>query len=205
MTQSVGIATVYPDLETLFRTYLLVSNLNSRHIITEAEALTFLPQPAPSKRILNIILALNKLHKDGDLSPLQIDEIKKLSIFPIVKTPENEPYDNLTSVDSVKPWLIADKAHFRQHFRGVAPVLAFEPELIFRIRRLLCALGLEDRFLSKLATSVTETQGDVTPSKRLTMEYRERAKHLFRSVPFSWHCTHPLTFRAGLFQTTRTT
>ncbi|KAH6686915.1 hypothetical protein F5X68DRAFT_276173 [Plectosphaerella plurivora] len=181
LTQSVGLAAVHPDLETLFRTHIKISDSTDRHIIKEAEALEYFPQPVPYDRVVRIVLALNKLAKKGEELP--IDQIKKLAIFPIVTTPQDEPYESLTSVDSKKPWLIADRAHLRQHFRDVVPVLAFKPEFIHKIRFLIQKLGLEERFLSKLASSVTEALGDVTPSKKLTMEYRERSKHFFRLIP----------------------
>src|SRR5213083_2110367 len=41
------------------------------------------------------------------------------------------------------------------------PVLAFSTEFILKVKRFLEALDLKDRFLSRLATSITEAYGDV--------------------------------------------
>ena len=125
-------------------------------------------------------------------------------MFPIVSTPENEPYLYLTSVTSKKPWLIADRANFRTQFQLVMPVLAFSVEFVLKIKRFLEALDLKDRFLSDLATSITEAHGDVNLHKELTLRYRARGKYLFRyffrSSLFHWH---PLKHDSGLYRRTK--
>jgi hypothetical protein len=101
-------------------------------------------------------------------------------MFPIATTPENSSYEHLASVSSKKPWLIADRSDFRTQFEHVMPVLAFSAEFILKIKPFLVALALKERFLSDIATSVTEAQGDVEVDEKLTRRYRERSRHLFR-------------------------
>jgi hypothetical protein len=170
---------LYPDLETLFRTHLLVPNAGIDHLIREATAISSFWQPVVP-HIEKLFLALTAHVKIHGLSLAQKERIRELSIFPIVSTPENETYEYLTSVTSKTPWLIADRASFRTQFQHVIPVLAFNTEFILKVKRFLEALDLKDRFLSRLATSITEAHGDVELHKELTQRYQTRSKYLFR-------------------------
>jgi hypothetical protein len=173
---------LYPDLETLFRSHLLVPNAGIEHLIREAAAIPRLAQPVAPPRIEMLFLAFTAHVKARELSYDQKARIQKLEMFPIASTPENESYEYLASVTSKKPWLIANRANFRTHFQLVMPVLAFSAEFIQKIECFLEALGLKDRFLSDLATSITEAHGDVKLHKELTQRYQTRSKYLFRYV-----------------------
>jgi hypothetical protein len=170
---------LYPDLETLFRSHLLVPNAGIEHLIREAAAISRLAQPV-APRIEKLFLAFTAHVKARGLNAGQKARIQELEMFPIVSTPESESYEYLRSVTSKKPWLIADRANFRTQFQLVMPVLAFSAEFVLKIKRFLEALDLKDRFLSDLATCITEAHGDVKLHKELTQRYRTRSKYLFR-------------------------
>src|SRR5207247_1902413 len=145
----------------------LVPNAGIEHLIREAAAIPHLAQPV-APRIEKLFLAFTAHIKIQQLSINQKERIQKLEMFPISLTPEKESYDYLTSVTSKKPWLIADRVNFRTQFQHVMPVLAFRTEVVLKIKRFLEALDLKDRFLSSLATSITEAHGDVKLHKELT-------------------------------------
>jgi len=187
----------------LFRSHLLIPNAGIEHLIREAAAISRLEQPV-APRIEKLFLAFTAHVKARGFDADQKAKIQELEMFPIVSTPENEPYLYLTSVTSKKPWLIADRANFRTQFQLVMPVLAFSVEFVLKIKRFLEALDLKDRFLSDLATSITEAHGDVNLHKELTLRYRARGKYLFRyffrSSLFHWH---PLKHDSGLYRRTK--
>jgi len=158
-----------------------VPNAGIEHLIKEAAAIPQLPQQ-PGRHIERLFLALVSHVKIHGLTEDQSMRLRAMRIFPITKTLTNEPYEYLTSATPNSPWLIADRTYFRTQFELVMPVLAFQTEFIWQINRLLLDLGLQERFLSRIAVSVTEAHGSVQLHEDLTKRYRSRASYLFRSV-----------------------
>ena len=179
LTQSFGLEKVYPDLEVLFRTYLLVPNAGADHYISEARALTKLER-TPLSQIERVFVALTSQVKAGGLDTRQKDEIRSLDIIPV--TSPGDAFRNLVAVSAETPWLIADRENLRDQFRSVLPLCMFEPAFVLKIKPLLVAIGLGDRILSELVTSITEAEGEAEFHKDLTKKYRKRSKYLFRYV-----------------------
>lgn len=181
ITQSVGLERIYPDLETLFRTHLHIPNLGIDHLIREATAMPLLAKPSVTY-IEKLFLAFSSHVKHRGLTAKQKQQLQALEIFPIVSSSDNAAFEYLTSAANKKPWLIGDRAHLRAQFEFITPLLAFNAKFIMKIRRFLLALDLKDKFLSEVATSITEAHGVVKLNKALTQKYRTRSKYLIRFV-----------------------
>lgn len=114
----------------------------------------------------------------------EVAEIKgSLQIFPVVSVQNQDiPYGQLATADDSNKWLVADRAVFRKQFQDVLPILALSVETVLSIRDFLFMLGLKDRFLSEMATAITEAHGDVSLNQKLTDQYRSRCDFIFRFV-----------------------
>ena len=84
------------------------------------------------------------------LRPLQ-----EKSIFPITNGLAKRGYDKLVDVHNTS-WYIADRPLIRENFLGRLPLLALPIEDLSALEDLFRVLRLEDRILSKLATSRTQ-------------------------------------------------
>ncbi|KAH7140312.1 hypothetical protein B0J13DRAFT_557512 [Dactylonectria estremocensis] len=180
LIRSLRLEKLYPENEVLFRNYLLVQNSGVEHIMKEADLI----RPGhTTAHISKIFLAFSKHLLYSNFTPEQIDKLRAIAMFPIVTKPETEPYEYLVSVDDEKPWLIADRPVFKDHFQYILPVLGLTVDTVLSIQNFLVALGLQTRLLSEVATSVTEAHGDVSLSKDLTERYRARSDYLVRLIP----------------------
>lgn len=130
--------------------------------------------------IEKLFLAFASHVKRQGLNNTQKNKIQELDMFPIVTSSDNAAFEYLSSPVNKKPWLIGDRAYLRVQFEFIMPLLAFDAKFIMKIRRFLLALGLNSRFLSEVATSITEAHGDVIFQKDLTQKYRARSKYLIR-------------------------
>ncbi|KAH7129049.1 hypothetical protein EDB81DRAFT_860037 [Dactylonectria macrodidyma] len=180
LTRSLRLEKLYPESEVLFRNYLLIENSGVKHIMKEAELI--LPGHTTA-HISKIFLAFSKHLLYSNITTEQIDKLKGIAMFPIVTKPETEPYEYLVSVNDEKPWLIADRPAFKDHFQYILPVLGLTVDTVLSIQNFLVALGLQTRLLSEVATSVTEAHGDISFSQDLTQRYRARSDYFVRLIP----------------------
>ena len=177
LKQSVALERHYPEHEILFRNLLQIPNAKISHIIREAETI----RPGNTKaHIEKVFLALFTHWKVQQCTPVEKEQIRALKMFPIISTPGNGPYQFLESITGMQPWLIADREIFRIQFKNILPILGFSVDTILRTRSFLEALGVGERFLSDVATSITEAHGDVELHRELTKRYQERSDFFFR-------------------------
>ena len=179
LTLSFGLERWYPDLEVLFRQHLLVQNAGTDHYIREGRAIAELRKPMLSQ-VERLFLALTDQVKAHGLDARQYSEIQALEIIP-VEGPGGD-FLSLVAASAERPWLFADRENLRQKFKSVLPLCMFGPVFVLRVKPLLFEMGLGDRFLSELVTSITEAKGDAEFHENLTKEYRKRSKYLFRYV-----------------------
>lgn len=184
----------YPDLGALFQSSLLIPDAGIQHIVEEAvavpETVAEMKSVGRIEKILHALTShlirnsnddnINMFNSDSELNPEDKAKLRRARMFPIHPGKRNQHFERLSSAEDKDTWLIADRAIFWTQFRGKVPILALDAGTILRIRPLLVAIGLHDRFLSHVATNITEAHGDVTLLEDVTMEYQRRSKFLFR-------------------------
>ncbi|EGY19727.1 uncharacterized protein VDAG_01743 [Verticillium dahliae VdLs.17] len=181
LKQSYGLAKHYPNHESLFRNCLMIPDVGVEHIIKEAKRIS--ERGNNSIPHIEKILSALAIHADYHITAPQKKELAAMAIFPISTGPADGTYQYLSSINSKKPWLIADREVFKTQFQHLLPMLAFSVRFVLKIRKFLLALDLGDRCLSKLASSVTEARGDAVINKELTEKYRSRSSLFFRLMP----------------------
>lgn len=129
-------------------------------------------------QIEHLFLALTDQVKAHGLDAGQKSQIQALRIIPVAGP--GGDFLSMVAASLEKPWLIADRENLREKFKSVLPLCMFGPVFVLRVKPLLLEMGLGDRFLSELVTSITEAKGDVELHEDLTKEYRKRSKYLFR-------------------------
>ncbi|KAM0617931.1 hypothetical protein ACHAP0_001196, partial [Verticillium nonalfalfae] len=181
LKQSYGLAKHYPNHESLFRNCLMIPDVGVEHIIKEAKRIS--ERGDNTIPYIEKILSALAIHSDYHITAPQKKELAAMAIFPISTGPADGTYQSLSSINSKKPWLIADREVFKTQFQHLLPMLAFSVRFVLKIRKFLLALGLGDRCLSKLASSVTEARGEAVINKELTEKYRSRSSLFFRLMP----------------------
>ncbi|EEY15701.1 conserved hypothetical protein [Verticillium alfalfae VaMs.102] len=181
LKQSYGLAKHYPNHESLFRNCLMIPDVGVEHIIKEAKRIS--ERGDNTIPYIEKILSALAIHSDYHITVPQKKELAAMAIFPISTGPADGTYQSLSSINSKKPWLIADREVFKTQFQHLLPMLAFSVRFVLKIRKFLLALGLGDRCLSKLASSVTEARGEAVINKELTEKYRSRSSLFFRLMP----------------------
>lgn len=184
---------IYPERSLLFSSSLRIQDADLYHIIQEASHLPAVSNETRSPKLAQKIclsLTTHLISRGTSALPLsQKGPLLHAKVFPIVSNSENAPYECLASANDKESWLIADRAIFRTQFRGVLPVLAFDADVVLKIRPLLEVLDLQDRILSRVATNVTEAHGNVTLLEGVTGDFQERSEFLFRYVTYD-HARH---------------
>ncbi|KAF1839660.1 hypothetical protein BDW02DRAFT_486530, partial [Decorospora gaudefroyi] len=113
------------------------------------------------------------------LRPLQ-----KRNVFPILNDSGNHVYDRLSSIGDTS-WFIADRPLIRKSFQNKLPLLALSTGDIAASEDLLRVLRLEDRLLSKLATSRTTPVGRVKTHWAWTSSLRAKRQFFKALIPRS--------------------
>lgn len=152
-------------------------NASVSHYIREARAIHLIDRPV-LPHIKKLLLALAVQHSAGYIDEARREEIRKLRLFPVVPVGGGEWC--LVAASSPKPWLVPDRENLRAQFRDLVPMVVFDSAFVLKIRGLLRSLGMQSRFLSDSATSVTETVGEAVFNDALTQKYRGRSKYFFR-------------------------
>lgn len=174
--RNIDIAAAYPQSEQLFKFLLADSKDTVEKLIAR---LTRIDQTHSLETIAELFVQINEalaeLNK-GRITHLK-EQIQQKSIFPIIQSANAESYDELQSIQ-VMDWLVADRPHLRDSFVGKIPLLAFSPRQIHSLSRLLTALKLDTRRLSRLTTSKDSPRGLLKLSESHTKYLRSRASFL---------------------------
>lgn len=178
-----GLSSVYQEFEILLRHHAQVQDINTRHLISELLKVKDWSTHSTA-RIERLLLAVLRHHAEmGEtLDAGMMEKLKTSFCWPIVSSVTNEPFDSWASAE-ISNWVIADRAYLRRQFEGILPVLAFNQDMLFRLLPLLHIAGLEDRLLSRTASTVVEATDVVSLHVGLTKKYRSRARFLLRLVP----------------------
>lgn len=185
ITQYHGLEKTYPDLEVLFRTHLSIPNAGTKHYIGEAREFSKSPR-TPVPHIERVFVALTAQIKAGNFGRQQEDEIRKLQIVPVAGP--GDGFRCLVSALTTRPWLIADRENLRCQFWSELSLCLFAPAFVLKVKPLFVLMGLGDKFLSELVTSVTEAEGEGEFHRELTKKFWKRSKYLFRYLKPFYSC-----------------
>ena len=107
------------------------------------------------------------------------------AIFPVLhpsRGRSGDKYDSLAVLND-SSWFIADQPRIRESFLSKLPLLALLVRDVSRLQDLLRVLRLEDRMLSKLALSRTQSKGQVERNWGYTATLLKRVPFIQAYVP----------------------
>ena len=133
------------------------------------------------KQIAEILIALSK-YLDIPNSSSAVQSLLDARIFPVVVGNGRSNFDMLCSATEGETWFIADRAHLKESFEGLVPLLAFNPTTIEQIRPLIDAMNISHHVLSNSARGVSKTEGKVESSHEYTSSLHQKSIYISRSV-----------------------
>lgn len=167
-----GIREQYVGLEDFFIRYLGVEEPTIDTYIKELKLLT-LGDDSPS-----ITKVKSFIKEIGSRKPQQpiLEPLKSYEFLPV------RGFDGILTLKCVADdFVIVDRKHYGDAFRGIIPILDFSIEEVHNLAALILALGLADRYLSKAvreSSTVNSSYLDLVQSE----EMRHKAYALFRHV-----------------------
>jgi hypothetical protein len=179
------LSSLYPDSKALFCGYLGVQNATATTLTHELSNLCISDlEDLHAKmldRIKSLLFCLGELAEkcEGKLDPAAEEFLKIGSCWPrryIGSAP-------VALADVQKPFFIPDHPLLLNLLEKEGgsdfPVLDFQPREIGKVKRLLLALGLEERFLSVSKNETVSATDMSDPADELTSDLRKRAMALF--------------------------
>lgn len=115
-----------------------------------------------------------------ELPMAKIDNSELASIIrcPIFPVQIHSKFHHIKPALESDVWYIADRPHLADNFKGRLPLLAFEKEAFDKMQTLIRKLGLEQRFLSRIARSETLVEGKAEPSIAFTKSLRAKSRFI---------------------------
>jgi hypothetical protein len=105
-----------------------------------------------------------------------LEELKPLNILPV--RPIN---GDVRLTNSHPPFAIIDRLEYGKAFEGKYPILHFNLEEVHKLQPFLSALGLQDRYMSKIVEEKSTVEGGAW-DRDLSDKFRQKAYALFRYV-----------------------
>ncbi|PGH03863.1 hypothetical protein GX51_03851 [Blastomyces parvus] len=166
-----GISAAYSEHQALFQGLLRIQVPTVKSYIAQIKTLTL----DTTSKVSEFKTAIYRIHamypKAGD-----IEDLRDLRFLPV-----GMPNGNIEMLRPVDTFFISDTREYQSTFHGKAPLLNFSLEENRRSYRVLEALGLEDRYISRIVEErVVVEQMDPEPSLRETRAFQRKAKHLYR-------------------------
>lgn len=154
------LSSIYPDYGILFKGHLEVKDAGLEVLIEEARAIK---PSTPLILISDVFKELSKFVPDtmSAVSTLMLRDILTLQIFPLDEGGRSVAgFDQLSSATSESEWYVADRPHLQKCFHGQVSLLAFAVEDVAMMERLILALNLQNRLLSKIAIKTPRIDGE---------------------------------------------
>jgi len=179
---------IYPSNKRLFCEILGVQDATLQDFIHEAKYF----EPGDSlAHVTALFHTLEKLLEKDDTASNRTDfhRLHSFHMFPVSKNWKQEMHQvsGLETSSHGAEWFIADTTPLRAIFAGIVPLLDIKVDDLGAMDQVLGEMGLKDRFLSKVATSVPRTQGTVELNEALTKSFRSRVDYIIRYVPSCYY------------------
>jgi hypothetical protein len=163
----------YPSSSYLFRCLISPGGDPIAPIIATATLITSSTKLEDISRLFCDVSTALKDVKTSEAAQL-LKPLQEKSIFPITNGLAKRGYDKLLDVHNTS-WYIADRPLIRESFLGRLPLLALPIEDLFALEDLFRVLRLDNRILSKLATSRTQKRGRTTTDWAYTSSLRKKS------------------------------
>ncbi|KAK2755514.1 hypothetical protein FQN54_006454 [Arachnomyces sp. PD_36] len=167
-----GIANDYANLEDFFVQKLDIQEPTIATYVEQLKQLSTSSSP-DAAQVKSAIRSLNQLGPNSD----DVRDLEDVEFLPL-----RLGNNSLIEFDSPSSsfWIV-DRDEYGAAFNGKVHVLGFSLEETREFRQFLLALGLEDRHMSMAVRQNTNViDPDHTPSRRLTSQFREKARILLR-------------------------
>jgi hypothetical protein len=173
---------IYPGAKRLFCTVLGVKDASLDDVVKEAK------QFQPAHRLPYILSIFQEMEKaleqdsseSSELVESSIASLKGYSAFPVKSSTLNIGNHELSNANKATEWFIADRVPLSESFDGLIPLLCFSSDDIAQLQKVVKALGLQTRKLSRSAKSVPKTVGDVRSNPKITQLFRTRVDFIVR-------------------------
>jgi hypothetical protein len=173
---------IYPGAKRLFCTVLGVKDASLDDVVKEAK------QFQPSHGMPYILSIFQEMEKaleqesseSSELVESSIVSLKGCNAFPVKSTTFNTGNHELKNANKATEWFVADRVPLRESFDGLIPLLYMNSDDIAQLPKVVKALGLDPRKLSKSAKSVPKTVGVVRTNPELTQLFRTRVDFIVR-------------------------
>jgi hypothetical protein len=168
IAQTVAIATQYAKLQDFFQE-LGVKVPNIATFVQELKALAH-GERATIGEVKHLMFEINRREpKEGVL-----EELKSLNILPVKRANGTVALRNTGYNFS-----IVDRREYGDAFEGKAPILHFTMEEVHEMQPFLSALGLQDRYMSRIVEEKSMVEGGER-DPNLSYKFRQKACALFR-------------------------
>ena len=168
---------LYPENKSFFQHTLGLGEANLKTLVQEARRIL---SSDTVEHIMQIFVAISKFLDISNSIEL-VKDLASSRIFPI-SNENSTDFDQLSTATADDMWFIADRRHLKDSFAGLAPILAFDPDVIEQLGPLITALQLHDRVLSKIATGVSNTDGTVKLDSAYTEALLKKVEYIARYV-----------------------
>jgi hypothetical protein len=171
--QNIAIENEYPSSSYLFR---CLNSPSGDPIALLVTTMSLISSSTRLEDITRLFRNIGKALKDVGASQAAqlLRPLQKLTVFPIDDGSGDRAYDRLSNVEDTF-WFIADRPQIRNSFRTKLPLLALTVGDIAASKDLFRVLRLDDRLLSKQATSRTHPVGRLKTHWAWTSSLRAKA------------------------------
>jgi len=174
---------VYPSCERLLTGIAQLGDVSLQDVVNEA--ISFDPSDPLDYLRLTLIHISGFVGRDKDYMRL-LELISTRRIWPVSDSPRAnaDTVDRLAAASTASHvktgWFIADTGSHMEAFLGLVPLLTFPPESLEKVDKLLAAMFLDGRKLSRAAHSTPRFEGTVRSSAQYTKELNFRSEFIKR-------------------------
>lgn len=168
IAQTVAIATQYAQLQDFFQE-LGVKAPNIDTFIQELKALAH-GERATISEVKHLMSEINRREPKEEV----LEELKSLNILPV-----KQANGTVALRSTGYNFSIVDRREYGNAFEGKAPILHFTMEEVHEMQLFLSALGLQDRYMSRIVEEKSTVEGGERDPD-LSYEFRQKAYALFR-------------------------
>jgi len=168
---------VYPSCKRLLTEVIGVADATMRDLIMETMMFNRNDEIAYMSAVF---LELEKFVEKDKTYTATLQSLVRSKVWPVTKSAEPDEFDEIMSGQA--EWFIADTNPLRKAFGGIVPLLAFLPDSISQMERIIHSLEYDQRRLTRAAKSFPKVNGAETRSQNLTAIFQSKYEFISRLV-----------------------